>query len=627
VEAPRPGSEVERQPWVQEALYNGWNKVLPNHRLKPNVVDPRAFRTAFQEYTLRVMKETAGADVALLQKRDFFFGAHLTRKEVQERNISQAIDRVLWKGDLLVKRALPGKALKDALARSKDFDARDASLLSLEVERGRGLLTLGIVHDPKQGHYLVNGDPLDDGRLYTVATSDYAGLGDTGYPELAAGAAGGPLLPRDFEYLCPLHLIVELATSETDGDYRDATCNKALLANDYLDHLDGAPRDLRLDTYGARLRRWVSRRRVPADPWATMRPMERKTQLGPTWFMSLKKGALGYNFIDNNVTEAEREDQFKGSNLGQVQAAESSYITYSSAGSAGISWRNSEVFISGELAHTRTSTARRSAADLVNYADNRFVAELGAFYRLRERRWPRIGPQLSIRLETQWRPPLENLSLADGATLSFERPRTWNTQLPRAGLRIQGRESRIQFGVEHTRVERIEGLEFEDPETRRRVTCVLDASRAIYNPNCVRDNSALSASPRIATTSRVRALRSKVSKLGLYAVATIVVPPAAPISYVAEHDFEWLAPDRQRDLPSMTHWRWLMTHGIRFKILDNLAVTPKVDLFLYENQSGPDPSAQHFFRQVKSSVELSYSFDWHQGNPGKSAVGYKKPEK
>jgi hypothetical protein len=292
-----------------------------------------------------------------------------------------------------------------------------------------------------------------------------------------------------------------------------------------------------------------------------------------------------------------------------------------------LSWRTTELFVSGELAHTRTSTARRVAPDLVNYPDNRFIVALGAFYRLRERGWPRIGPPVSIRLETQWRPPLEHLALADGGTLTFERPRTWNYQLPRAGVRIQGRESRFQFGVEHTLVERIEAFEFEDPDTRQRLTCVLDPSHALHKSDCVKVNSAPNASPRIGATSRVLTQRSKISKFGVYALATIVVPPAARVSYIGEHDFEWLDPDPQRDLPSMTHWRWLMTHGIRFKILANLAVTPKVDLFLYENQSGPDPTGQHFFRQVKSSIELSYSFDWHQGNTGGSALRYKQPEK
>lgn len=619
--------KVADQEWVRRGIYTGRNRVLPSEPpLGWKTPKPGEFAKEFTDYALRVMKETADADVALLQKRDFFFEARLTRQEIAEENLALAIDRLLWKGDLLVKRTLPGKALKEVLKRSKEFDDRDASQLSLDVERKRGLVTLGITHDARRDQYIVNGEPLDEGRLYTVATTDYAALGDTGYPELVTEAVGGPRLARDFDYLCPLHLIVHLAIP--NGDYDDARCAQALRADEYLDHLEGEPRDLQADTYFRRLVRWVLPNPSRDDPWASMTPMEEKSQLRRSWFVSLKKAAISGNITDNNVSEAEREDRFKGSNLPQVQAAESEFLSFAGQGTTGLSWPKADLFASFDLAHTRTSTSRRDVPALLNYADNRLVTEVGVFYRIQARTFPRFGPQLSLRMETQLFQPNENLTLADGSTFSFRRERTFNFQVPRLGFRWQGRENQLQLGVEYSQVERVDAYDFLDPVTGARATCILDPSRPGYEPNCVKNRSDPQKGdpPPITARSRVTVSRSWVGKPGVYASARIALPEAAKVSFVSEHDYELFKADDERDLPSMTRWRWLMTHGVRFKPLANFAITPKLEVFLYKNQRGQGPSAQHSFRQYKTSVELSYSFDWHRGNPG-GAAGYKKPEK
>lgn len=89
------------------------------------------------------------------------------------------------------------------LKRSKDFDSQDAQSLSISNETKRGLVTIGVVQDAERDELLVNGESVDDKRLHTVATTDYAGFGDTGYVELTSAAFAGPILPRDFKYLCP----------------------------------------------------------------------------------------------------------------------------------------------------------------------------------------------------------------------------------------------------------------------------------------------------------------------------------------------------------------------------------------------------------------------------------------
>jgi hypothetical protein len=629
-EVPQSAERVEDQLWLRKAIVAAWNRLVPEkEHLGPDA--PREkFRSAFQDYVLHVLKQTARADVALLQKRDFFFGARLTPREVTDRDVTLAIDRILWKGDVVIKRTLPGKSLKEVLKRSKSFDERDDSLLSLDVEKRRGLVKLGIAHDAARDQYLVNGEPLDDGRLYTVATSDYAGLGDTGYPELISDAAGGPLLPRDFKYVCPLHLVVDLARQTSGEDYDDPRCGEALTGEAYFDHLEGTPPDTRTDSYGRRLAVWLHPKRRHEDPWPKLTALETKSQLRPEWFFSLSKTTLAFNAIRNNVTEAERQDDFKGVTVPQVQSAKSSFVSVANQVNAGRSWSTVDLFGSYDLAHTRTGTGQKEAPRLLNYAENRLVFELGAFLHFKKRKFPRFGPQMTFRIETQLFRPRENIGLSDveKTNLILRYSRTWNYQVPRVGLRVQGRDSQFQAGITLSSVQRVEAFVFQDPTTGLTQTCMLDPRAEGFVPECVKTRSdpTQPTPPTITRNSQVSAELSRVKRRGWYATAKLVLPSGAKVSYVSEHDFELLWPNEESDLPSMMYWRYLMTHGVRFKIFDNFTLTPKLETFFFKNQSGPNPNDQHFFRQLKWTADLNYSFDWFRGNPGR-VTRYKKPDK
>src|SRR5438045_983694 len=76
------------------------------------------------------------ADVALLQKRDLF---DQIPKAIIDRDdkVQQILDRLIWKGDLVMLTDVPGSALKKALKQSKAYAAEDSSTLSLADERWR----------------------------------------------------------------------------------------------------------------------------------------------------------------------------------------------------------------------------------------------------------------------------------------------------------------------------------------------------------------------------------------------------------------------------------------------------------------------------------------------------------
>ncbi len=151
----------------------------------------------FSLATLDVMRSYTGADVAMLQKRDFYWGPFaptLNPSGSSEPN-GELLDRILWMGNYLQVTTVKGDTLKKVLDDSDKLDALDAQVGNLTLETLRGLLTLGI-QKTLDKQYLVAGTILDPNRLYTVATSNHIAAGDTGYPELADTQFADPTLPQ-----------------------------------------------------------------------------------------------------------------------------------------------------------------------------------------------------------------------------------------------------------------------------------------------------------------------------------------------------------------------------------------------------------------------------------------------
>src|SRR5579864_9356437 len=162
-----------------------------------------AKEAAIEKLTLLVMRERWHADVALLQERDFYLRGvdeyitdHCPNSLPCPLNLQELLDRIIWKGDFIRVASVQGSVLKNILKQSKSFEQAGKLAYVPVSETGRQLVEVGIDSDPTEsGEYLINGKPLDLGALYTVATSDYIALGDTGYTDLAKPPVGQPPQP------------------------------------------------------------------------------------------------------------------------------------------------------------------------------------------------------------------------------------------------------------------------------------------------------------------------------------------------------------------------------------------------------------------------------------------------
>ncbi len=146
---------------------------------------------AYEQLALSAMQKFCASDIALLQQRDVF-GAFPKAVELWPTELraspQQLLDETLWKGDFAFCVPVQGSTLKKVLRESAEYEKQDRDDLSMTVEKGRGLSTLGIEIDATTGEPSVRGQPVQDNRLYGVAMTDYLAFGNTGYPEFSTEA-------------------------------------------------------------------------------------------------------------------------------------------------------------------------------------------------------------------------------------------------------------------------------------------------------------------------------------------------------------------------------------------------------------------------------------------------------
>lgn len=109
------------------------------------------------------MQRFCGSDIALLQHRDVFgsFEKAVTLwPSTFQPNTQQLLDEVLWKGDFAFCVPVRGSTIKKVLEESAAFDKQDRDDLSIEVEKGRGLSSLGIQTNSDSGGPLIRGQAV-----------------------------------------------------------------------------------------------------------------------------------------------------------------------------------------------------------------------------------------------------------------------------------------------------------------------------------------------------------------------------------------------------------------------------------------------------------------------------------
>jgi hypothetical protein len=589
----------------------------------PSAADS-AFSAAEQglkSLTLTAIKDAFHADVALMQKRDFYFG-RVPQAAGPGNNAAERLDRILWKGDLAVRSMVKGSTLVKVLQESDQFDAQDNQSLSLEVMKGRGLERLGIVKDPVRNEYLVNGEVIDPNRLYSVATTDYIGVGDTGYPEIVEtgfdNAQQGADFPRQ------VSSIAGVVCTKLNA----AVCPAPIITDAYLDELATVPFDqgpsltaTRQFWYWTHVPYLFNPGMHPAEARALIKAKgqsEVNAQDRRVWFLSHSSGA-GLTAVDNNLSVAQQKADFSAiSSPSQLQAKESHELIFTLKDKTGFRGRRVDGYFQPELNYDDVVTGQSVPPAVSNLKQNLLAGELGVFWhKLRD--YPRTGLVLSARDESQVVQPVETVVLADPSrtTFNFSHQRT-NWLFGHFGFRTENRHSYFEGGYELGDARRVTAFNFVGPAGFQ--SCPFAGTPAAQDePTCVVVHSS-GANPTITKQSTPTAAIGSAFRYGWYSTMQLVVPIHPRLSYIFTNQFDYFYAG-QNSISTDMLYRDLWSNSLSLTITPNFSIAPKFDVFFYENQV-----EHNFFRQVQTSIALKYAFDWYSGSRWKTALRYTEPK-
>ena len=546
--------------------------------LKKHGIPQGSASVNLQRLALDAMRRLYNADVAMLQRRDLFAPVQYAGTQVKTSELQAVFGRVFWKGDFVLRVEVTGSTLKALMQRSSQFDEQDASALELELEAGRGLVTLGILQDPETGQWMVNGEPVADGRLYALAVTDYLALGDTGYPELQQPAVPRPMRPREFKTLSRLSSLLCHAVASSPGP---AGCgDKTFDASGYFDPTTDQPSDTAAGfTPRQRLLRWPSHGLKRPTPYASANALEYATQMRPVWSVTLDRLEGAYSlYRHNSRTEAELASKFAGVPVPQVTSPASTSLSSSARLRIRRAGRYTDLFGLAEESYARQFTRQADNAYLKDQKANLLAFEGGFNPRLWpfRKQAPDVKGILSLRFETQLADPIILFRLASGPV----RRATTRTAdvFGKLGARFQNSRSWLEGGYQR-------GWRFA-PETY------------------------------FFSDDRQQRLQH-----GAFLNFRIQVP--LPVgegrAYVMENRGD-LFFNRATDFPVDTRYLDLWTHYLVVPLVGNLSLVPKLEFLFYQNKV-----LGNSMRGMQTSVGLQYRFEWRQGLPWLKVLRYPNP--
>jgi hypothetical protein len=547
--------------------------------------------------TLCAMREQTGADVALLQKRDFF--DELPPEALNEpEQFQRALDRIIWKGDLVTLLYVPGSALKKALAQSKKYDDDDKNLLSLADEKFHGLVYLGIKKEDKD--YLVNEIPLDEKKIYVVATSDYIGAGDTGYPDLAAAALNPKIRPGQFPK--EFDTISSLVCRRLFPEKPDAAkfCLHQLMRDDSLDRstAKAAPPN-KQPTLGKRLWKLEPFKWPPAsgEPAGTDNALEQKAQHHPIWTLALRNLSLGFSSLSNNLTDAQIAQKFAGVPTSGVTASKTHTVTVGLDTRLSRTSHRNEFFVAMGIDYKEQSTG--DTTPRIFQINNRLTGDAGFIDNTRGgRSQARVGITFTLHAEAPLQHPFTTFTLGTQDRIKIIQNRGV-LLLPRIGLRWQNRSNSFEAGAQAGReIHALSGYRFITQGSI--IECLPNATETFAA--CI---SRLSKPPITAITkdSTATAILKDRPRAGFYWKFGLSIPLGTKVKYQLTQDADFFFNFHQ-DNATDTRYRDNSKHSLKFFIWPNFSIGPSLQLLLYQNKVKRD-----FLFQKQFGFEASFAFD------------------
>lgn len=568
-----------------------------------------------QRLALAAMRkdQDGNADVALIQRRDLFEADWHAVQAVDPATLQSILDRVFWKGDYATHIFVTGAALKDALKKADQFDANDASSLSVEAETLRGFVSLGVARDATTKEYFVNGEAIDDSRLYGLAVTDYIGMGDTGYPELLAKAPVAPDRVVQLKRLSRIATMLCERISAAVPALQTAACHVAdpAAANDVRWQLDAANQQPADTTHGLwaprRLFRWFvpPPARQPIANRPGQNPTERIVQDREVWKVILDSAQLGYSRTTRDRTPDEVKDQFPGVHEPRVTSADVKSFSYAYQIQTVRTGHLVDRFVNSNLTYSRDLNQQKNGSFQTNQRTNAVSSDAGYRFHI----WP-VGKQVagltafaSGRVESQ---PVSPSVVVNDVEFTTRR----STFLAgRLGFRLAGDQRWIEAGWQAGR--RLHSaFAYKSGDATCDIAAGDDKLKACFQKN------AITTSKDIETLVRDRYEEGYFFNLH----AVLPLRTSNKLALIVDNTAQYFVPTPD-DTAVDTRTSENFVVSLRFPIFGSLSAVPKFDWLLFENKGQP-------FRTIHStkiSVVADWHFDWHQGISWNRAMRYANP--
>jgi len=595
--------------------------------------------TVLQHATLYAMLQETQADVALMQKRDFYLPIPLadcllnqlspgssfpeycrpemkTPPFVGDYAWQKILDAFIWKGDLLIVIPVRGSVLQAVMKRSRQFDANDDSSLSLTKEYHRGLVTLGIKPDGYKDAYLINDLPLDPNRVYAVATTDYIALGDTGYPDLVDAALPG--LPRPLYDKRKLHSVSSLVCNELKKlpAGNSIECAPDFTGKGYFDELEVAgPAPLPGNTWQEGWKNWFLWRRLGQGP--NVSKFEDWAQEQPTWRLSLDKTSIGFNVQRHSDKQSVLNKTFGGVSNSQATASRSH--SWNTDQEMSYTYNHSLwdfVATEGLLYNASFTDNKSGLFRNANQSTDSFTLSAGPRFHIPgQRKLPHWGIGTYLHYDTQAFALEQSLSLTKNqidvpTPLQFFLPRV-HTLTDRIGIGRYNQNRYFEAGVEGGRAfgafQRFDFftngvlvLQCTPSATQSLQKCVSQLGDAIVTP-----------------ASSVQTLQSSRFRTGVYWHSMLNFPAGKRMSASLENQGEFYF-NNAGDNSTDTRLQHLVTAKYSFQVWPSLSFSPTYQIFLYENKQ-----AYKSLWQQQAGITIDFKFDWTSRRIAASQLQYR----
>jgi hypothetical protein len=575
-----------------------------------------------EEITLHAMREAAHSDLALLQEQDFYWPWVTSGTTVMDA-AQGMFQRVLWKDNFLVILSVPGAVLKKVMNQSKKYSQQDADVLSDEVLTKRAILSIGMKEDPDRKTYFINGFPMQDDKLYTVATTEYIALGDTGYPDLLTGSVSPP------QYLSNFSGLLKRISALLCRNFKEPNaCEPYVHVQNYLDAVsiltpdNPGPYGTGMHEFRASLPFYKSSFKSALSTEFERHALDHKTQTRPYTLLSLENLSVGFNALAHEFTQNGLVSRFSGVVDQQANQPKFHSLDFDDHVKFLRSYNKVDFYAAQAIQYSAKYTQQTNFPASVSQSMNRLSGEIGVYWhpqheRIQIQSW--LSLVMAARTEAAIVDP-EQLFKASNPSVSqspfpvrAEFPRTWLT-LGRTGLRGEKNKSFFEVGLEGGEAfGAFSDFRFFDPVSNTfLLECPLIARVSLGS--CVQNSKNLIPGAKFVVSQTDR------SRYGFYGKWRLVLPIGSKVQLQAADEGD-LFFNSGGDNSTDTRYRNQLTESIQFNVFPSLSFEPQYILFLYSNKVD-----YHFLWQQQTQIKVTWSFDLHTGTQGKREVQFPDPD-